>query len=113
MLLSLGLVLVTGLWAVFYAPVALVVAALSRSFVSTLNPLVGLDTIRRMGLTYAQAWLIYLGILIVKGLVGLPLGLVPIAGGMVMAFVDAYAGLAIACTLGLAVFKKAPELGWD
>lgn len=113
LLVSLGLVLLTALWAVFYAPAALVVAALSRSFVSTLNPLVGLDTIRRMGLTYAQAWLIYLGILIAKSLVGLPLGFIPIAGGVALAFVNAYASLAIACTLGLAVFKKAPELGWD
>jgi hypothetical protein len=112
-LVSLGLVLLTGLWAVFYAPIALVVAALSRSFGSTLNPLVGLDTVRRMGLTYAQAWLIYFGILVAKGLVGLPLGFIPVVGGIVMAFVNSYASLAIACTLGLAVFKKAPELGWD
>jgi hypothetical protein len=31
----------------------------------------------------------------------------------VRSFVDAYAYLAIGCTLGLAVFKKARELGWD
>ena len=29
------------------------------------------------------------------------------------AFVDVYAYLAIGCALGLAVFKKAPELGLD
>ena len=28
-------------------------------------------------------------------------------------FVNAYVYLAIGCTLGLAVFKKAPELGWE
>jgi len=41
------------------------------------------------------------------------LSAIPIAGGFVRAFVDAYASLAIACTLGLAVFKKAAALGWD
>jgi len=33
--------------------------------------------------------------------------------GIVASFVDAYVYLAIGCTLGLAVFKKAPELGWE
>jgi hypothetical protein len=30
-----------------------------------------------------------------------------------MGFINAYAALAIGCTLGLAVFKKGAELGWD
>jgi len=38
---------------------------------------------------------------------------IPIAGALVRSFTDAYAWLAIACTLGLAVFKKADVLGWD
>jgi hypothetical protein len=44
---------------------------------------------------------------------GYGLDQIPIAGGIVRAFTDAYAWLAIACTLGLAVFKKATALGWD
>jgi hypothetical protein len=31
----------------------------------------------------------------------------------VRSFVDAYAYLVIGCVLGLGVFKKARELGWD
>ena len=34
------------------------------------------------------------------------------AGSLAAAFVNAYAALAIGCTLGLAVFKRATELGW-
>lgn len=101
------------LWGVLYAPVALVVAALSRSFLSTLNPLVGIDTVRRMGATYWQALALYFAILIAQTIVGFPLGFIPFAGGLLRAFLDAYAGLAIACALGLAVYKKAAELGWD
>ena len=44
---------------------------------------------------------------------GAALSFIPIAGGIVRSFVDAYAYLAIGCTLGFAVFKKARELGWD
>jgi hypothetical protein len=103
----------TALWALAYTPVALAVAALSRSFLSTINPLVGLDTIRRMGATYWQAWALYFGLVVAQGVVGAVLSFIPFLGGLLRAFVDAYAGLAVACTLGLAVYKKAPELDWD
>lgn len=41
------------------------------------------------------------------------LGLIPLAGRFLAAFVQSYTYLAIGCLLGLAVFKKAPELGLD
>ena len=41
------------------------------------------------------------------------LSLIPFAGAVLQAFVDSYAWLAIGCALGLAVLKKAPELGLD
>lgn len=111
-----GLIVLFGLallWKLAYTPVALTVAALSRGFFKTLNPLLGLDTMRRMGTIYWQALAIYSVLAAGQWLLGLALGLIPIAGGIVRAFVDAYAYLAIGCTLGLAVFKKARELGWD
>src|SRR5947208_14949269 len=49
LLLSLG-------WAFFYYPMALAVAGYTQSFGSVINPLVGLDTIRRMGVTYFKAF---------------------------------------------------------
>ena len=41
------------------------------------------------------------------------LGLIPLAGKFLGAFVQSYTYLAVGCLLGLAVFKKAPELGLD
>jgi hypothetical protein len=108
----LGIV-IAAVWMVAYTPVALIVAALSKSVVNTLNPVMGIDTIKKMGPTYWQALALYLVIVVVQAVAGFVLGLVPIAGGLVMGFVNAYAALAIGCTLGLAVFKKGAELGWD
>ena len=99
------------LWKLVYSPIALVAAAISRSFVATLNPLAGLDAIRRMGATYWSA----MGVLhrdrAGRGPAGLGLSRVPVAGRLLSAFVEPYSFLAIGCLLGLAVFKKAPELG--
>jgi hypothetical protein len=101
------------LWWILYAPVALIVAALSKSVLSTLNPLIGVDTIRKMGSTYWQALAIYIVIVITQTVVGFLLDKIPLAGGLLRSFVDAYGYPAVGCTLGLAVYKKAAELGWD
>jgi hypothetical protein len=100
-------------WKLLYTPVALTVAALSRSIFSTLNPLIGFDTIFKMGSVYWQCLAIYTPLAVLQVLLGLGLAKVPIAGGLVRSFVDAYAYLVIGCVLGLGVFKKARELGWD
>jgi hypothetical protein len=101
------------LWKLLYSPIALVAGGISRSFLKTLNPLVGLDAIRRMGSTYWAAMALYTAIAVVEFAVAAMLGLVPFAGGFLRAFVQSYSYLAIGCLLGLAVFKKAPELGLD
>jgi len=108
----LGIV-VAALWMIAYMPVALIVAALSKSILSTLNPVIGIDTIKKMGGTYWQALGVYLVLVAAQFVLGLGLKLIPFAGGLVMGFVNAYAALAIGCALGLAVFKKGAELGWD
>ena len=113
---TFGLSLLIGLalaWKVAYTPVALIVAALSHNLWSIMNPLIGADTIRRMGPVYMQAMLIYTGLAAARWVLGAALGYVPLAGGVVMSFVDAYFYLVIGCLLGLAVFKRAKELGWD
>lgn len=101
------------LWKIVYTPVALVVAALSRSVVSTLNPSLGFDTIKKMGTVYWQAMLIYTVLAFGQWIVNFVLSWLWIPGGIVASFVNAYVYLAIGCTLGLAVFKKAPELDWE
>jgi hypothetical protein len=110
---ALGAFALALLWQLAYAPIALVAGAISRGFLSTLNPLTGLDAIRRMGSTYWEAMVVYTLITVVSWLVGAALALVPLAGRFLGAFVQSYAYLAIGCLLGLAVFKKAPELGLD
>lgn len=42
----------TIIWYFFYSPIALAIAGYTRSFTATINPLVGIDTIRRMGGVY-------------------------------------------------------------
>lgn len=88
-------------------------AAISRSFLTTLNPLAGIGAISRMGGTYWSAMGVYTVIVIVETLLVGALGMIPLAGKLLGAFVQSYAYLAIGCLLGLAVFKKAPELDLD
>ena len=114
MLLSLG-------WAIFYYPMALAVAGYTQSFGSVINPTVGIDTIRRMGLTYFKAFGMVLLVQIVSVILGgivavitAPLAL-PFFGNLPAMFIDGsltfYFNLVIACVLGLSLFKCADRLG--
>jgi hypothetical protein len=100
-------------WKVLYSPVALVAAAISRGFLATLNPLAGIGAIVRMGGIYWSAMGVYTLIVVFETVAVGALGMIPIAGRFLGAFVQSYTYLAIGCLLGLAVFKKAPELGLD
>jgi len=101
------------LWKLVYSPVALTVAGISRSMLQTLNPLVGAGAIARMGPLYWQAMGIYAVLAVAQWVVDWPLGYIPILGSILQGFVDSYANLCIGCVLGLAVFKKARELGLE
>jgi hypothetical protein len=103
----------TIVWKVLYSPVALVAAAISRGFLPTLNPVAGISAIRSMGSTYWSAMGVYTGIVVVETVLVAVLGFIPLAGKFLGAFVQSYTYLAVGCLLGLAVFKKAPELGLD
>jgi hypothetical protein len=100
-------------WKVLYTPVALVAAAISRGFLPTLNPVAGLSAIKTMGPTYWSAMGVFTGIAVVETILVGALGFIPLAGRFLAAFVQSYTYLASGCLLGLAVFKKAPELGLD
>ncbi|MGH9944648.1 MAG: hypothetical protein ACRD9R_20060, partial [Pyrinomonadaceae bacterium] len=58
-------------WAFCYYPMALTVAGFTEEFKAVINPFVGLDTIRRMGGTYAKAFGMYVVIQIATGIVSL------------------------------------------
>lgn len=116
LLLFLGIV-----WGVFYYPMALTVAGYTQSLMSVLNPLVGLDTIRRMRSTYFKAFvmvlLVQLAAIIIGGIVAFitsPLTL-PFIGNLPANFITGaftfYFNLVIACVLGLSLYKCADQLG--
>jgi hypothetical protein len=120
-LLVVLLLLAALAWAVFYYPMALAVAGYTEDFASVVNPLIGLDTIRRMGFNYVKAFLMYAGVQLVGLVIGLVVGLVtapfqmPFVGNLPATFLDGmitfYTSLVVACILGLALFKSADKLG--
>ena len=108
------------LWGLFYFPAACAVAACSRSFMAAINPVVGLDAIKRLGLTYVKLLLMWL--LIVTASFGaafavkailfpfkLPMfgNLPAIAIGSLITF---YLSIVFSCLLGYALFKNADRL---
>jgi hypothetical protein len=115
------LFLVLIAWGVFYSPMALTVAGYTQSLGSVLNPLVGLDTIRRMGATYFKAFGMVIMVQVAAFVVGVIVAIVtspftlPFMGNLVGNFINAtftfYFYLVIACILGLSLFKCADRLG--
>ena len=108
-------------WAIFYYPMALAVAGYTQSFASVINPLVGLDTIKRMGSTYFKAFgmvlmiqIIGFGVSVVVARLTSPLTL-PFIGNLPATFINGtvtfYFNLVVACLLGLSLYKSADRLG--
>lgn len=108
------------LWGVFYFPAACAVAGYTRSFMATINPLVGLDAIRRLGGTYVKILLMGLVLVIASGIVGAIVGAVlapfdlPGMGNLpakaIGAFFGFYLFVVFSCILGYALFKKSDKL---
>ena len=107
-------------WAIFYYPMALAVAGYTEDFWSTVNPLIGLDTIRRMGMVYVKAFLMCLCMmavgLVLSAIIYMALAPfdMPFIGNLPARFLDGmvtfYINLVIACILGLALYKRADKL---
>ena len=108
-------------WAAFYHPMALLVAGWTESFKSTINPLVGIDTMRHMGANYFKAFLMYAAVTGVSFTLDAVVAFVtspfdmPFVGNIPARFIGGvvtfYTSLVIACVLGLALFKSADRLG--
>lgn len=115
------LLLIGVAWAIFYYPMALAVAGYTQSFGAVINPMVGIDTIRRMGATYFKAF----GMVLLIQAVGLVVGTViavitsplalPFFGNLPATFIGGtftfYFNLVISCLLGLSLFKCGDRLG--
>lgn len=111
---------ITLVWGFFYFPAACAVAGYTRSFVATMNPSVGLDTIRRLGGTYALILLMGFLLLVTSGILSLFLGLIflpfnlPVVGNLPAKFIGSMAGfyfsVVFSCVIGYALYKAADKL---
>jgi hypothetical protein len=119
--------LLAGLWALFYYPMALLVAGYTQSFLDTLNPLLGLTTMKRMGSVYVKAYVMYavtmgaqftLVLMLAAaeavvphlGLGTLPEAVIYFGGYVLQGVVYFFCSMIVAAVLGLAVYKRADEL---
>lgn len=108
------------LWGAFYFPAACAVAGYTRSFMATINPLVGLDTIKRLGGTYVKLLLMGFVLVLASGIVGAILGAIlapldlPRIGNLPAKAIGALFGFYLwtvfSCVLGYALFKKSDKL---
>ena len=116
----LVLFLVGLAWAFFYYPMALTVAGYTQSFGAVINPLVGLDTIRRMGATYFKAFGMVVVVQFVAFVVAVFIAIItspfnlPFFGNLPANLINGaatfYFNLVIACLLGLSLYKCADRL---
>lgn len=99
-------------WGVFYYPMALTVAGYTQSFGSVINPLIGLDTIRRMGTTYLKAFAMVIVVYVVAAIISFTIFVVSprYAYNIINATLTFYFNLVVACILGLSLFKCADRL---
>ncbi len=107
----------------FYFPTALTVAGYTESIGSTMNPLVGFDTMRRMGGNYFRAFGTYLLLLVFSFFIYVGVGIItaPLAAlgfGQVPAqfignIVSFYLYIVTACIFGLALYRSHEKLGFS
>ncbi len=109
------------LWGLLFFPAACAVAGYTRSFAATINPLVGLDTIKRLGVDYlkilAMGFVLGIMSLVVGGILNavlapfdLPsLGNIPARA--LGSFFTFYVSVVFSCILGYALYKSADKLG--
>jgi hypothetical protein len=112
--------LLSLLWGLFYFPAACAVAGYTRSFVATINPLVGMDTIKRLGLDYVKILFMSLLIVVASGVVSAVLGVMfavfnmPGVGNLPAKAMGSlfgfYLWIVFSCTLGFAIYKASDRL---
>jgi hypothetical protein len=108
------------LWGLFFMPAACAVAGYTRSFLAVVNPLVGLDTIRRLGFDYVKVLFmcgllvaLWIAVLFVAGMLLSPFNL-PAMGNIpakiISLFIGFYFTVVFSCILGFALYKAADRL---
>ena len=112
---------ITFLWGLFFFPAACAVAGYTRSFLATINPLVGLDTIRRLGIDYVKILAMCAVLLVFSLFASFTFGAflavfdLPGMGNLVAkgigAVITFYISVVFSCILGFALFKAGDRLG--
>ncbi|MEQ1646779.1 MAG: hypothetical protein ABL959_25215, partial [Pyrinomonadaceae bacterium] len=111
---------ITLLWGLFYFPAACTVAGYTRSFMATVNPLVGLDTIKRLRFDYVKLLAMSLALAVMSGIIGGVLSAIfnafdlPAVGNIPAYFIGAfftfYFSVVFSCLIGYMLFKAADRL---
>lgn len=116
------------IWGFFYYPIALLVAGVTESFASVINPLLGFETIKRIGKGYYKHFLYLLALqlptqvfaflvatLLIEGSKNarafLNVFIVLIFLGLIFAAPIFYTNSVMAALIGRAIFKSADRLG--
>jgi len=111
---------ITFVWGLIFFPAACAVAGYTRSFTATINPMIGLDTMKRLGVTYIKILAMgfvmlaaFLVVGVVLGIIFSPLDLPGLgnlpANGLSSLFTF-YLVAVFSCILGYALFKNADKL---
>lgn len=108
------------LWGLFYFPAACAVAGYTRSFLATLNPTVGLDTIKRLGFDYVKILAMCLVLIVFSAIIGGIISAALIAfdmpgvGNLPAKFIGSlftfYFSVVFSCVLGFAIYKASDRL---
>ena len=109
---NLGPVLALALcWLLCYYPLAVLVAGETQLFTATINPLSGLNAIRRIGGNYWKLFLMYLGLIGLTGALGgailiamVPLNLLTGLGTIWLPVINLLIFLPLSIVLGLLIF---------
>jgi hypothetical protein len=120
---SVGIgVILAGLWAIFYYPMALLVSGYTGEFLATINPIVGIATMMRLGLDYAKAYFMWLVVFILQTLISASIAVIGAASEaftntiiqavaylvqyILQGAVSFFASMVAAALLGLVLYKR-------
>lgn len=108
------------LWGIFYFPAACAVAGYTRSFAATVNPMVGIDTIKRMGIDYVKLLVMMIILSVISFVISVILSLIfkafdmPGVGNMPAKAVGSlftfYFSVVFSLVVGYAMYKNSDKL---
>lgn len=106
-------------WGIFYFPAACAVAGYTRSFWATINPSVGINTIKTFGADYLKIFGVYILLLLAAVVVGTIVNVIlspfaiPGMGNLpataILSWFTFYLTIVFSCVLGYALFKNSDK----